>query len=48
MKKIKRSELYKMGEKLDLLDPNDYIMQVRRTHPDLEIIDDILHDIEPE
>lgn len=41
MKSVKRSELYKMAELSGLVDPNDYIIQVIRDNPDLEIIDDI-------
>lgn len=46
MNSIKRSELYNMAESSGLIDPNDYILQVIRANPDLEIIDDITNDFE--
>lgn len=41
IKKIKRSELLLISEYLDFFDPNDYISQLVRENPDLEIINDL-------
>jgi len=45
MKSIKRSELIHMAKditsELGIIDPNEYILQVVRTFPDLIIINDL-------
>jgi hypothetical protein len=41
MKYIKRSVLLKRGERLDLADPNDYILQYVRENPKVEIVNDL-------
>jgi hypothetical protein len=41
MKSIKRSVLLKRGERLNLADANDYILQYVRENPEVNIINDL-------